>query len=376
MKSKVALLGLVSFLFTGAVLAQGIENDDMYFNSKDRAKLNAAKATEVSYSASIKKNKKVTAEDEPVNPTDSYSARNVNPEYSARSNAQAARADNQDYFVDNYKYNNASNFNNWNNNFSNRYNSPWYSTNYWGPSINSWNSPYYGSYYDSWGNPWSNPYYQSGWSSSFSYSWGRPYNYGWGMGFGYGNPYCAYNPYYGGGYGYSAWNSYYGGGYGYPTQVVVIENGNQRGPVYGKRDSRSSQLNRDSNHGSTRTSRAGLVDSGNGGRSTTGGRVDTNTPARNQSDYYNRQWRNQTNESNSSTYSPNTNSSSGNTNTRSSWENNSRSSWRESNSSNGSTYTPSQSSGSSGRSSGGSGSSSGGSSGGSSSGSRSGGRGH
>ena len=59
MKSKVALLSLVSLLFTVAASAQGIENDDMYFNSKDRAKLNATKRSEVSY-ASIKKTKKQT----------------------------------------------------------------------------------------------------------------------------------------------------------------------------------------------------------------------------------------------------------------------------------------------------------------------------
>ncbi len=41
MKTKVVLLGLASLLFTVAASAQGIENDDMYFNSKDRAKLNA-----------------------------------------------------------------------------------------------------------------------------------------------------------------------------------------------------------------------------------------------------------------------------------------------------------------------------------------------
>src|SRR5687767_8798499 len=125
MKSKVALLSLASLIFTFAASAQGIENDDMYFNSKDRAKLNAQKASEVSYSASIKKNKKETVEEtEPVNPTDSYSARNVNPEYAARSNSETAQADNGDYFVNDYQYNKASNFNNFNNNFSNWYNSP------------------------------------------------------------------------------------------------------------------------------------------------------------------------------------------------------------------------------------------------------------
>lgn len=371
MKSKVAILSFVSLLFAFAATAQEIESDDMYFNSKDRAKLKAAKASAVSYSASIKTNKKEAVQEEPVNPTDSYSARNVNPEYSARSNSELAQSDNQDYFVDNYRYNQASNFNNWNNSFNNWYGNPWYSTNYWGSSINSWNSPYYGSYYDSWGNPWANPYYQSGWSSSFSYHWGSSYNYGWGMNFGYGNfygsPYYAYNPYYG------RWNSYYGGGWGYPTQVVIIENGSRYSPAYGKRSSRSSQLSREYNNGSTRTTNRNLVDS-NTGRPNLGGRVSTNTPSRGQSDYYNRGWRNQTSESNSS-YSPNTNSSSGNTNTRSSWENSSRNTWRESNSNSGGSYTPSRGS-DSGRSAGSG--SSGGSSGGSSSGSgsRSGGRGH
>ena len=203
MKSKVALFSLASLLLTYAALAQGVENDDMYFNSKDRAKVRAAKASEVSYSASIKKSKKETVADETVNPTDSYSARNVNPEYQARSNSQTAQADNQDYFVNNYEYSTASNLNNWNNNFSSWYNSPWYGGNYYDPYINSWNSPYYGSAF---GNPWCNPYYRTGWSSSFSYSWGSSWgNYGWGMNYGYGNPYYnswAWN------YGYSPWSSY------------------------------------------------------------------------------------------------------------------------------------------------------------------------
>src|SRR5688572_27751082 len=239
MKSKVVIMSLVSSLFTVASLAQGIENDDMYFNSKDRAKLKATKASEVSYSASIKKSKKETVVEEPINPTDSYSARNVNPEYQARSNSQAAQVDNQDYFVNNYRYNNASNFNSWNNNFNNWYSNPWYGGNYYDPYINSWNSPYYGSSFDAWGNPWCNPYYRSGWSSSFSYHWGSSYNYGWGMSVGYGN--YGYNPYNSWG---SGWGSpYYGGGYyggGYPTQVVIVES-NYHGPVYGKRASRSSQ---------------------------------------------------------------------------------------------------------------------------------------
>ena len=105
MKSKAALLSLVSLLFTFASIAQEIENDDMYFNSKDRAKLNAMKASQPTLTASIKKSKKeVVEEEESSNPTDSYSARNVNPEYEARTNSETAQADNEDYFVNNYQW--------------------------------------------------------------------------------------------------------------------------------------------------------------------------------------------------------------------------------------------------------------------------------
>lgn len=362
MKSRVAFLSLVSMLLTFALFAQDIENDDMYFNSKDRAKLNASKAKEVSYTASIKKNdKKELVEQESINPTDSYSARNVNPEYEARSNSETAQADNEDYFINNYQYSNSNNLNRWNNNFNNWYNNPWYGGNYYDPYISSWNSPYYGSYYDTWGNPWHNPYYRSGWSSSFSYHWGNTWNYGWGIGFGYSN-YCnpynawAWNPYYG--YGYSPY-SYYGG-WGYPGQVVIIESGNRYGPAYGKRSSRSSELSRNYVNRSTRSTNQDALNS-TGTRPNIGGRVGTNS--RTQSDYYNRGWRNQTQNSGSQ----NSNSSGG----RSSWESDSRSSWRDSNSGN----TTRSSGFDSGRSSTGS-SSSGSSSGGSSSGSRSSGRGN
>ena len=368
MKSKVVLIGLVSLLFTVAASAQGIENDDMYFNSKDRAKLNAAKTSEVT--ASIKKSKKETVADEAVNPTDSYSARNVNPEYQARTNSQTAQADNQDYFVNNYKYNNASSYNNWNNNFNNWYSNPWYGGNYYDPYINSFNSPYYGSRYDMWGNPWCNPYYRSGWSSSFSYHWGSSYNYGWGMNFGYGN--YGYNPY----NAWGAWgspyygaSSYYGyGGYGYPTKVVIVESG-YHGPVYGKRSSRSSQLSGDNGRVARSYNNQG-VETGTNGRPTIGGR--TSSSVNTQSDYYNRGWRTQTQQNTSPSYS---NPNSGNSNTRSSWESNTRSSWNESNSGNTSRSYDTGRSSSSGSSSSG-GNSGGSSSGSSSTGSRSSGRGN
>lgn len=294
MKNKVMMLNVVALLFASATFGQGVENDDMYFNSKDRVKLKAQKATEdAAYTASVKKSKKNQSIQEEVNnPTDSYSARNVNPEFAARSNSQVAAADNQDYFVNNYRYTNASDLNNWNNNFNNWYSNPWYSANYFGPSINSWNSPYYGSYYDSWGNPWCNPYYRSGWSSSFSYYYGSSWNYGWGggmgMSYGYGNPYmnswASWGPSFGYGYGY---NSYYNN----PT-VVIINNGEgARNIAYGKRATHGGAVTTRQEELQSRTRSNYVPVTSDGGRPNSGGRVASQTNQR-QEDYYNRSWRN------------------------------------------------------------------------------------
>lgn len=331
MKSKVTLLSLVSFLFAFAASAQGVENDDMYFTSKDRAKLNATKASEVSYTASVKTNKKEIVEDEPVNPTDSYSARNVNPEFAARSNSEMAQADNEDYFVNNYSYNNASNFNNWNRNFNSWNSNPGFAGNYYDPYLNSWNSPYYGSYYDSWGNPWRNPYYRSGWSSSFSFYWGNSWDYGWGSGFGmgYGNGYYG-NPYMNSfGWGSRFYNYY-------PSTIVIVNNNNEggRGVAYGKRATSSRSMvsgeNYNRNTGSrTRSTNIVPQNGGRTGNDNTGGRVAT-SPTRRQDDYYNRSWRSTTSQSSQdspsrSTSSGNSNWNNGNANRNSSYDNNNRS---------------------------------------------------
>ena len=297
MKNKVMMFNLVALLFASAAFGQAVENDDMYFNSKDRAKLKAQKAAEeASYLASARKMKKnQVSEQEYINPTDSYSARNVNPEFAARSNSQTAQADNQDYFVNNYRYNTSSDLNNWNNNFNSWYNNPWYSSNYFGSSINSWNSPYYGSYYDSWGNPWCNPYYRSGWSSSFSYYWGNSWNYGWGSGiglnYGYGNP--SMNSWSSWGLSYGYGSGYGSGWYGYPSTIVIVNNNNGEGGrnvVYGKRASHGGMVTTPQD-GINRT-RSSYVATPTGGRTDAGGRVSMPTTSQRQEDYYNRAWRN------------------------------------------------------------------------------------
>lgn len=238
MKIKNILLAFFCSVLVLPLAAQDVEHDDMYFTASDRAKLKAKRNGERMVALSREKEEEQLEQDY-INPTDSYSARDINPEYTSRLNAAEAQADNEDYFINNYRVAKQADFNNWNNNYNNWYNSQWYGSSYFGPNVNSWNNPYYGGYYDSWGNSWNNPYYRSGWSTSMSFgygnSWGYGYNNGWGMGYGYPMNNYWHNSWYTPAYAgwYSPWRSY---GY-YPGQIVIVE-GNSRGPVYGKRPSR------------------------------------------------------------------------------------------------------------------------------------------
>jgi hypothetical protein len=332
MKIKLIILTVLSVL-AGSVVAQ--EYDDMYFNKKDRAKLRESKVTEREVVLARNEKKDVSKEgtSEETNPTDSYSARNVNPEYTSRATSETAQSDNEDYFVNNYQYRPQAQYSNFNNNFNNWYNSPWYTTAYWGSGFNrwdSWNNPYYGggygSYYDNWGSPFGNPYYRSGWSSSFSFFMGNGWGSNWGMNQGWGTPYgywgssysSFYNPY------YSSYSPYYGGGGGWygPTHLVVVER--DRGYVYGKRSSRSGYIVTDANANNTGGRK--YNNTGSGSRSDNGARV--RATGTNQDDYYQRTSRNASRDQNTSG-----NSGNGTTNgrTSTSWgdDNNSRSTYRQ-----------------------------------------------
>jgi len=318
---------LMAFVASGA-FAQD-EYDDMYFNSKDRAKVIASRNT---LEPKTENKVKTKDSDDEINPTDSYSARNVNPEFTSRSNSESAQADNEDYFVSNYRVQTQSQFNNWNRNYNNSYNNQWYNGAYYGAGINSWNSPYYGSYYSPYASPWSDPYYTNGWSSSFSYYSGNNWNYGWGMNYGYGG--CPmnywnsswYSPYYSS--WYSPFNSYspygyYGYGYGYNSPIIVVvgEN-NSRGPVYGKRSTRGTSFAQNSNGDRGRSAYTTTRTNSN-----TNGRVTT----RKQDEYYQRTWQpasTDTHQNSRTTTQQNRSSSwsTGNSNNNSSWNNNSRSS--------------------------------------------------
>jgi hypothetical protein len=270
---KIKLLVSLSFSLV-AITAFAQENDDLYFNATDRAKLASQQAAEQSSQVTpiVKPIAEEQSENDYDNPTDSYSSRAVNPEFAARANASVASEDDGDYFVNDYQYNTQNKLKNFNNNYNSWSNSQWYSTNYYGPSINRWNSPYYG-YNNPYSSPWADPYWSnSGWSASFSYSWGNNYGY-WNNPYCY-NPYSYYNysPYYSYGWNpYSYYNSYgsyygsnYGYGYGYPRTIVVVNEGNGSYPRYGKRTSRSSEGTAiNSNSGPSRSSRQSVY--GNAG---------------------------------------------------------------------------------------------------------------
>jgi hypothetical protein len=371
MKTKIILsLALIAFS-AAATVAQSVEGDDMYFNSKDRAKLREQKAAEQqAYTASVKKTKKmeeVAVEDETnINPTDSYSARNVNPEFAARSNAETAQVDNQDYFLNDYQYQTASNLNNWNNNFNSWYSNPWYNSAYFGPSINNWNTPYYG-YNSAYNSPWYDPYWNyNGWSTSFSYYWGNSWDYGWGGSYNYWNrPYC------GGGWS-SAWGPSwsYGGWYGYPSTIVVVNNGNEGGRTvsYGKRGDRGTGIVATERYNTSRTrstavttQRSTNTTSGTNGRMTSTTRPTLSNNNSNSNAYYDRQWRSRstTNTSGNTQSTPSRTWSNDNNNT---WSNPTRS--NDSGGRSNSSFTPSRSNSSfdgGSRSTGSGGSSSGGS---------------
>jgi hypothetical protein len=333
MKTKYSLLtGLALFAVTAAF--SQVEHDDMYFNSKDRAKLNASK--EVVLAKQYKQQDAQAVKTSPINPTDSYSGRSVNPEYTNRlkTNPSLANTDSQ-YFVSGYQpvsvnQNLASNNCNCTSNGNyNNFNSPYYSG-YNGYGM----SPYYGmnsgfgSPYSSFYSPWgmNSGMYQPGWSSMLGYgfggmssgmfasmsygfgnSWGSPY-------YGYGSPYNSYG--YGMPYGSSYGSNYYG------TPVIINNNIDSRNTttVYSKRADRSSDTNNLIDHtrpetGYTRT-----------GREVATGR----SRSESQSQYYDRGWKRDPEKNPSRSFWSDNTSSTNSGRSQSSWSNNT---WGNSNSS-------------------------------------------
>jgi hypothetical protein len=365
MKIRIAFLSLLAVSSTLIVSAQ-TEYDDMYFSSKDRAKVQASRPMTLKSIAS--EHEVATA----INPTDSYSARNVNPEYISQSKVGSGSTEVAPYFIPDYTPISV-NQNISSNNSSNYYNSTAGYNPYYGMN-SGFASPYNNSFYNSmYGGYGYSPYgYNSGWSSFLTLGMGMgmggyyPYGgypYGgssWNMGMGFGSPSYGWNP-------YSMGMGYMGMGYGYyPPTVIILNDNYHNSAVYGKRPSRSSDLNNNVSHYNNRGTAATVTDSQGRVRSS-GSRVSSDG---NPTTYYQPGWRTnpETNSAVRSNWST-SGRSGGNTNDtgfRSNSGNDSRSSFFNSGGSRSSNW----SGGSSGISSGGGSRSSGSVSGGSSSGVR------
>lgn len=294
MKTTIAIASLIAV--SAASFAQ-VEQDDMYFRKKDRAKLNEQKAMQ--QKEVIARGEKSTRFDYKINKNQSTiptSSREVNPEYISRSQSEMVAGEGEGYFMENYQYASQNQFNDFNNNLNNWNNAPLYSNAYFAPSIYGWNSPYYTPFNDPFlmgynSNPWCNPYFRSGWSVSFSFGRGQQWgNYGWmgngwmGNGFGYNNHWG--NPYWGWNNGWGMWDRHMYNNWYYPTVVVV--DGAGRGPVYGKRGSRSTYLD-NVNNAQSRNSRSNSsrsISDVQGGGSNSNAARSTGT-----NDYYTPKWR-------------------------------------------------------------------------------------
>jgi len=277
MKIRVAFLSLLA-VSTSFVVSAQVEHDDMYFKSKDRAKLQASRPMTLKSMASA--HEVATA----INPTDSYSARNVNPEYISQSKVGTGSSESAPYFIPDYtptsvnqslSTNNASYWNNYNMAMGG------YNPYYYGGMYSAFASPYSSFYSPMYGyNPYGygyNSYFNSGWSSSLM------------LGFGMGNYYPSWgSPYWNNYYG---WNSFYNNmGYGYyPGNVIIINNDyNGRNAVYGKRTSRSSDLNNYVNPNNRSTAMMTTTDLQGRVRGAAGGRVSSDEGS---GSYYQRGWR-------------------------------------------------------------------------------------
>jgi hypothetical protein len=338
MKTKVAFLTFLAAATVSCAWAQSTEDDDMYFTSKDRVAFSVAQnASRQAMLASTDARRITESEVAPtINPTDSYSARNVNPEYISGAKVGSNSTTVAQYFSPNYQptsvnQNLASNcnscgfnnYNGFNNGFgSNRFGNMMYGMggmgmNPWG--YNGFGMNPYSSFYDPYGmGMMGNNFYQpglsfglgSGFGNSFGFgnSWGSPSSMFW-------NNYYGMNSF-GGGFGNPY--SYYGsGGNYYGSRVVIVQDtrSTQARPTWGDANSSAYYQNRQASSTASHS---------------------------NSSAYYDRSWKQSTTSSIPDRGSwGNTNNSGSNSGGRqSSWSNNNQSSWsndgfRNSNSGNG-----------------------------------------
>jgi hypothetical protein len=291
MKTKAGILSFLAVAAVSGVYAQSIEEDDMYFTAKDRAALNAAQSVARQETFAAPGTRRITESEvsSTINPTDSYSARNVNPEYISGSKVGGNSSGGVQYFSPNYQptavnQNLASNCNSCGfNSFNNGFGNPWGFNRFGGRMgigmgmgmMSPWGFNNFGMM-DPWMNPWMDPwmmgngFYQPGFSMGFGSGWGN----------GWGNP---WNNFYGMNSFYGGWGNQWGWGGGFNSwnnpwvnnrPVVIVE-------YHRPQSTRSQEIDRYYGNDGIRSR------SSNSGSS--GGRVASND---NSQQYYNRAWRN------------------------------------------------------------------------------------
>jgi Ni/Co efflux regulator RcnB len=296
------------FMAPSATNAQSREYDDMYFNSSDRKKEKVAKQNQ----ANLNQKSSKKQEQRSVQGNDSFSARNMNPEYVSRNDAaQVADTEGRnnytedDYFVEELNRNPTSSFQN-NTAMANNFYGPGFHQpmmmSPWGYRNPYFNPMWGGGFYDPfWGPGFYDPFwgpsmgsgfhmnigFSSGWGFNRWNRWGNPYYSPWGM----------HSMAWGGGFYDPFWGPTWGMGGWYPTtRVVYVTNTSDlsgRTVTRGARETRSSAIRNTSGVSSSTTGRLANYDGqGRTSSGTTegvrtrdaGNRYSTAT----QSDYYNR----------------------------------------------------------------------------------------
>ena len=231
-RRKETILGLVMVLFFNWAGAQVQEYDDLYFNGSDRKMLKLASESKIqSYS-----NDAAETYQSFSNGTysDSYSAKDVNPDYISRYRSQADGQENNlsngneegsDFYLEEKVQPIATTVNNYYGNSSYRYAPNWGN---WrlGMRMRFWD-PFWGVSFGNMGWGWDPFFYNNG----FGMGWNNPWNNPWYDPF-FCPPTWGFNSFYGNNaYLVGYYNGYWSGG----GQRVVVVDGNQRRRVRGAR---------------------------------------------------------------------------------------------------------------------------------------------
>jgi hypothetical protein len=270
-----------------AVAAAQTEQDDLYFSSKDRKMIIAARPKTVK---TLGQRYETVAEEPKTTFDGNYTGRTLNPDYNPGIDDQNNSS--YDYFDTNYAPMSINNrlYGGYGNNYQNYQNFQNTSYNYGGSYFNSYYDPFYTPYRRWWNY---DPFYSYGYGGWNSYYYGAGCFSCWSFGttFGLGSGWymsSAFGGYSGWGFGsyyrYGGFGGFYGGYY--PGSVVIINGDHRPHYSYGKRPNRSIDYNND-HHTSVRPNNVIVSGSGSRTPSNTNGR--STAPAN--PSYYQRGWR-------------------------------------------------------------------------------------